>query len=96
MKTFGRILLIVAAFVLVMGITYVVVNSTNSSTTSPAFERGGEGLPQFPNGERTELPRGGGWMFGLLKNLGVMAIVVALIAVPKSLMRRKAAPVRVE
>jgi hypothetical protein len=58
MKTLGRILIIVADFVLVMGITSVVVNSTSSSTTAPAFERGGEGLPQFPNSERPEFPGG--------------------------------------
>jgi hypothetical protein len=108
MKTLGRILIIVAAFVLVLGITSLVVNSTSSSTTAPAFERGGEGLPQFPNSERPEFPggerpefrgagpRGGGWMFGLVRNIGVIAIIVALLAVTKSFQRRKAVPVRDE
>ena len=100
MKILGRILIILAAFAFVMGITYVVMNSTSSATTAPAFERGAQGppqsgdeQPQFANSERPEFrgagPRGGGWMFAVFKNIGVMAIIVALIAVPKSFMRRQ-------
>ena len=107
MKTLGRILIILLAFAIIMGITYAVVNAGSSSATAPAFERG-EGFPQadgaqlqFPNGERPEFPGGertefgGGWMFGLVRNIGIVAMIVALIAVPKSLLRRKSATVRI-
>ena len=97
MKTLARILIILVAFAIVMRITYVAVNAVNagSSSTSasaPAFERGSEALPQ-PAGERPEM--GGGWMFGLFKNLGMVAIIVGLIAIPRGLQRRKAVPVNV-
>ena len=71
MKTIGRIVIILAAFALVMGITYAAVSSVSSSTSGPAFARGGGGLsgpqgaqPQFPNGGRPEGPRGEGREFG--------------------------------
>jgi hypothetical protein len=116
-KTLGRILIILAAFTVVMGITYMVVNAGSSSTSAnmPAFENGGEGgprpegaRPQFSNGERPEFSgggrpafggggqRGGGWMSGLVKNVGILAIIVVLITVLKSFMRRKSVPVQVE
>ena len=100
MKTMGRILIILIAFVMVMGVTYAIVNSGSSSTSpnSPAFERGGEDLRPL-NGERpdfdSESPGGGGWIFGLVKNVGIVAVIVALIVVPKGFMRRKVIPVRV-
>lgn len=97
MKTLGRVLFILAAFALVMGIMYVVVNADapSSSTSVPVLQRGGEGLPGF-SGERPEFggeSREGIELFGLLKNTGIVALIVALVTVPKSLMRRKAIPV---
>lgn len=105
MKTLGRILVILVAFTMVMGITYAAVNASNSSISAdmPMFERGGggqsrpeNGQPEFSSGERHEGPRGGGWMFGLIKNAGIVAIIVALIAVPRSLTRRKPNPAPAE
>lgn len=97
MKSLGRILIIVAVFALVMGIAYRVVNADSSSTAAPAFERGAEsftlgGGPQAPfaDSERPDFEkRGGGWIFGLIKNVGVITVIVALITIPKSLRRRK-------
>jgi TRAP-type C4-dicarboxylate transport system permease small subunit len=100
MKTLGRILIILVAFAIVMGITYVAMNASNSSTLAnlPAFERGGESFRPVDR-ERPEMDgadmRGGGWMFGLLKNIGIVAVIVALIIVPKSFLRRRSVPVRV-
>jgi hypothetical protein len=107
MKTFGRIIIILAVFALMMGVTYLVVNASgNSSNGIPQFE-GREG-PQFANGERPEFPGGGrpegrergggGWMFGLIKNVGIIAIVTVLIAVPRSLIknRKRAVPMATE
>jgi len=110
MKTLGRILLILAVFTIVMGITYFVVNTGSSSTSAnvPAFERdNGRGFrseggqPQFFNGQRPEFtgdqraefdgagPRGGGWMFGMIRNAGIIFVIVALIVVPKSMWRKR-------
>jgi hypothetical protein len=106
MKTLGRILIILAAFVIVAGITYVAVDAGSSSTSAnvPSFERGdgdfsppsGERL-EFPGGERDELRGGGlGWMFGFIKNIGMIAIIVTLITIPKNLKRRKTVPASVQ
>jgi hypothetical protein len=101
MKTVGRILIILTASVIVMGITYAALSASSSSTSanSPAIERGGEDLRTFI-GERPEFggegPRGGGWMFGLIKNVGIVAFIVALVVIPKNLLRRKTIPVRVK
>lgn len=104
MKTLGRILMILAAFAIVMGFTYVVENalSVSSSSTSanpPAFERDGGNFSPL-DGERPEFGEadsgGLGWMSGLVKNFGIVAVIVALIVVPKTLVRSKAVPVRVK
>ena len=118
MKTIGRIFIILVAFVIVMGVTYGIVNASGTSTGMPQLENrerpqfeNGE-MPQFEAGERPELPGGqfegrpeggrerggGGWMVGLIKNVGILTIVVALIAVPRSIMRNKkrSEPVLVE
>jgi hypothetical protein len=95
MKTLGRIIIILAAFALVMGITYGIVNAVSSSTVVRSFERGGEGShhtegvqPQLPNGQRPEFPggeshegRGGGSIVRLL--LGTLKNIglVALVVV---------------
>jgi hypothetical protein len=97
MKILGRILIILAAFTIVIGVTYAAVNagSSSASATVPAFERGGEGFPA-PDGERPEFDGkrpefGGGWIVGFMKNIGIIAVVVALITIPKSFKRRKIA-----
>ena len=107
MKTLGRISIILTAFAIVMGITYVLVNSNSSSSADPVLERGGEGFTRldgvrlaFANGKRPEFdrdgPRGGGWMFGLIKNIGIVALIVVLIVLPKSVLRRRAISAQVE
>lgn len=108
MKTLGRILIILAVFALVMGITYGIVNARSSSNSGvpPRFEQANErfaqpngALPGSPNGERSELPGGGrefrgvrgggGWLFGALKNIAIIGIIVALIVVPKSWIQKR-------
>jgi hypothetical protein len=68
MKIVGRILVILAVFTLVMGITYVIVNARSSSASgiTARFEPGNgrftppDGAPPgFQNGERPEFPGGG-------------------------------------
>ncbi|GAB4457865.1 MAG: hypothetical protein Kow0070_10620 [Anaerolineales bacterium] len=93
MKTLGRILIILAVMSLVMGITYAAVNAGGSSSAAPQFQEGRrppfrEG--QFEGGERHERGEGGGgWMFGLIKNVGVIAVLVTLIVLPKSIRRKR-------
>lgn len=101
MKTLFRILIILTAFAIVMGLTYVAVNAGTSTTSTnpPAFKQGRESFSPRA-GERPEFgeagPRGGGWMFGLTSNIGIIAVIVMLIVVPKSFIRRKAVPVEVK
>ncbi len=51
MKTLGRVLIILAVFALVMGITYVIVNADGTSLSGAPRSENGE-RPQFANGER--------------------------------------------
>jgi hypothetical protein len=100
MKTLGRILILLAVFAIVMGATYAVVHAGGTSSS---------GMPQFENGTRPPLPDGnmqrrpdggerGGWMFGLIKNVGIVAVVVTVIALPKTMKRnrKRAMPVMAE
>ncbi len=105
MKTIERLLIIVVAFAIVMGGTYYAVNASSNGSSAQAFDR-----PQFqgagfnPNGPRPEFRgerdgRGGsGWMFGMIKNIGIVAVIVVLIVLPKNFFqqqRRQAATVRI-
>jgi hypothetical protein len=105
MKTMGRILIILAVFGLVMGITYGIVSARSSFT--PGFGAGNErfsspngaqsgfpagGRPEFQGRDRNELRggRGGaGWLFETLKNIVIIGIIVALIVVPKSRLQKR-------
>ncbi|HLO29577.1 MAG TPA: hypothetical protein VK249_10605 [Anaerolineales bacterium] len=97
MKNLGRILIILAAFAIVMGVTYVVVNAGTSvlSRSGLAFGRTPENPPRF-EGERREV-RGAvrpiRLIAELIKNVGIVAVIVALITVPKSLKKRKDVPI---
>ena len=99
MKTLGRALLILAVFTLIMGITYAVVTVGTTGSNLTQFQ-GGDGQSNFANGQRPEFPGGernefhgerggGGLMFGMIKNILLVAIVVVLIVVPKGWMERK-------
>jgi len=49
--------------------------------------QGGEDRPE--HGERGGRDGGFRWMFGIVKNIGVMAMLVTLIVLPKNLMKSK-------
>ena len=109
MKTLGRILIILAVFALVMGVTYVAINAGGTSISgAPRFENNDR--PQFANGERPfpsdgqfqpgQRPEGfegrerggggvGGLMFGFIKNIVIITVVVVLIAAPRSWFRNR-------
>jgi hypothetical protein len=101
MKILGRILLILVVMGIVMGVTYAAVSAGGSAGLPgaeprfeggrPPFDRGGE--PPFREGRfegrGPEGREGGGWMFGLIKNVGVIAVVVTLIVFPKSVARKR-------
>jgi len=106
MKILGRILIILTTFVLIMGMTYVAVSAASSASGSPgipAFERGGEGFPrpedarpQFPGGEGREFRGGRGglrWVFGVVRNIGLIAIIVAGVVWLKDFLRRRNRPI---
>jgi hypothetical protein len=97
MKTLGRILIILLAFALVMGITYTAVSAASSSMRAPTFERGSQGLPRPegvrpPNREEREF-RGGAsglrLLLGIVKNTVIIAIIVALVVWLKDFMRKR-------
>ena len=97
MKTLGRILIILAVFVALSDLMVIAVNA--SGTNAPdfngtsQFRPGGDGIR--PEGdqnrpEREELGGGGSrWMFGLIRNIGVMAVLVTIIVWPKSVAKKK-------
>ena len=99
MKTLGRVLIILTVFAIVMGVIYFAVNASGSSTNASAFENGSAKFA--PNGERPEFEgeRSGGigLIFGLMKNVIIVALLVAMVVFPKNIMqqRRKAVPVKV-
>lgn len=90
MKPLARILIILLAFTIVMGTIYVTVTSSSSTsvTDTQQVERGER--PEFAGagGERPEMA-GAGWIFGAVRNIGVVSIIVALIVVPKGWLQRR-------
>lgn len=102
MKTLGRILVILSAFVLLSGLMVAAVNTVGMNQPNFNNERtefrpqGGEegGLPFRPEGgheegERGERGGGFGWIFGAVKNVGVISVLVILIAWPRSIAKNK-------
>jgi hypothetical protein len=108
MKIVGRILIILAVFALVMGVTYVIVNArgTSASGITNRLESGNgrftppEGAPQgFQNGQQPQFPRegrefygerdGGEWLLEAFKNIAIIGVIVALIAIPRSWMQKR-------
>lgn len=91
MRTLGRMLIILLAITIVMGVMYVAVNSvpTNAPAQSPRPDRGDR--PKPPDRDRGERSEGGGFRLVLsaLKNTVVIAIIVALVVVPKGWLRRR-------
>ena len=98
MKTISRILIILAVFSIFAGLMMVAVNASGSNAPdfngAPQFRPGGgdgvrpEGVQYRP--ERGELGGGGsGWMFGLIKNIGLMAILVTIIVWPRSAAKKR-------
>ena len=91
MKTIGRILIILAAFAIVAGLMVTVVNASSANSSTPNGAR--QFRPDGQNGTRPEREGregagGTGWIFGLIKNVGVMAVLVALITWPKSIAKK--------
>jgi hypothetical protein len=99
-KTFGRILILSSVFVLLAGLIIVAVNV--SGLNAPDFghdrptqtefrplqgdEEGGQLFG--PEGERGGFG-GFRWIFGMVKNIGVIAILVTAIVWPKSILRKR-------
>ena len=100
MKTLGRVLVILIAFAVMMGITYSAVSAGGSSSANaPAFQNGEGFTPDTGPREFRDASLGGiGMMLGLLKNIVIVAVITALAAFPKNLLQqqRRAAPVRIK
>lgn len=102
MKTIGRILIILTVFSALSGLMVLAVNFSGGSLASDFDGDSQQFRPQGsddgirPEGERVRPDhdeRGGAggsrWMFGLIKNVGVMAVLVTLVVLPKGWMRSK-------
>ena len=95
MKTIGRILIILVVFSVFAGLMVVAVNASGANT--PAAEGAPSQLRPEGDGNRPERGEhgergeagGSRWMFGLIKNVGVMAVLVTIIAWPKSIAKKK-------
>lgn len=100
MKTLGRVLIILVVFSALSALMVLTVNASGTSAVPADFN--GEPPQQFrPQGdgddgafrpERHDRDGGGGgsrWMFGLVKNVGVMAMLVVLIVLPRSIAKKK-------
>ena len=94
MKTIGRILLILVVFSIFAGLTVTVVNASGASATTVSGTRqfrpdgSGNGIRTERDGGR-EAGGGSGWMFGLLKNVSVMALLVTVIVWPRNIAKKK-------
>jgi hypothetical protein len=99
-KIIGRIFVILAVFSTFSGLIMVVVNS--SGMNAPDFGGGGgrqeirpgSGDGVRPEGDRNRAERGGGlgdfrWLFGAVQNVIVLAILVTMIVLPKSIFKKR-------
>lgn len=70
-----------------------------SPRTGSSAPGGGELRPDgapfggFREGGRPERGgEGGGWLFGTIRNVGIVAVIVTVIVLPKKLLKRRAVP----
>jgi len=100
MKTLGRILIILVVFSVVAGLMITVVDASGMNApdfgSAPQFrpgENGDELRP--PEGGENRFERGerefGGprWLFGAIKNVAVVGLLVTVIVWPKSVAKKK-------
>jgi hypothetical protein len=100
MKTIGRILIILAVFSAFAGLMIVAVNATGAN--APGFDGTPQFRPNAvqdrvrPGGDENRpdrgergVPDGPRWMFGLIKNMGLLALLVTIIVWPKSVAKKK-------
>jgi hypothetical protein len=105
MKIIGRTLIILAVFSALSGLMVLAVNASGTSAAPAGFndapsqfrpEGDGDGDEIRPEGGEFRPEHGGRggaggsrWVFGLVKNVGVMAVLVALIVLPRNLAKKK-------
>jgi hypothetical protein len=92
MKIIGRILIIMAVFSIFAGLMITVLNTSGANgpdfNDAPRFQPNNNGFR--PEGGENQFGRGEGeWLFGLLKNLIVLAVLVTAIVWPKSITRKR-------
>lgn len=87
MKTIGRIIIILAAVFVVVGVTMTVMNSSSSAQAAQNFQDGqsfqiSDG--NFVPGQRPEVDRDGGGngsFFGWLRHLLVISAIVVVVVI---------------
>ena len=98
MKTLRRILIILAVFSILAGLMVTVVNASGANAPDfdavPQFRPEGNGGGLRPEGDENRPERGEGgfggsrWIFGLIKNVGVMAVLVTAVVWPKNIAKK--------
>jgi hypothetical protein len=100
MKTLGRIFILSSVFVFLAALMIVIVNKSGMNAPDFGHERPGHtefhqtngngegGLPFHPEGEQSSL-RNNRWVLDVVKNIGVIAILVAVIVWPKRILRKR-------
>ncbi len=100
MKTLGRILIILAVFSALTGLMVTAVNASGANAPggfdAPRFRPDGDEFMPDGDGnrpERHEREMGGfggfGILFSIIKNTIVIGILVAVIVVPKNIVKQK-------
>ena len=99
MKILGRTFVILAVFAIFSGLMVTAVNASGANLPdfdgTPQFRPDGDGDGFRPEGGENRRERGEGglngprWLFGLIKNVGVMAVLVTIIVWPKSVAKKK-------
>lgn len=90
MKILARVLIIVIVFSIFSALIVTAVNASGANAPGQFRPEGnGDGFRPDADGNRPERGEGGPrWLSGVIKNVGVIALLVTAIVWPKSIVRK--------